>query len=208
MNASTKRILRPIITTVIGGVVFLIPITVVVGIVGKGLVATTKASEPVVELLPVHEALGHLIVQTLAIVFLFLICYLAGKVTRMAVGRAVTDSVESKLQVIYPRYTVIKAMTQSLRGEGDVDKLKSVFVCFDDNAQIAFEVERGENGLVTVFMPGSPDPWSGTVLHVLANRVFPLDTDFKQLNKKIKALGRGTAAILDEQLKGVELPWE
>ncbi len=201
MNDRTKQILQPILTTVIGGIVFLIPLTVIIGVLGKGLVVSTKATAPIAKLLPMNSFAGFAIVQLLAIIGLFLICYVAGKLTRLAFGKAITESVESKLTLFYPRYTVIKAMTQALRSGSGGDNLNVVLAQFDDSAQIGFEVERGESGLVTVFLPGSPDPWSGSVVHMKASRVKALDANFHLLTKSLKAMGKGTAAVIDASMK-------
>jgi uncharacterized membrane protein len=89
-------------------------------------------------------------------------------------------------------------MTQSLRGESNEDKLSAVLAKFDDNAQIAFEIERSENGFVTLFLPGAPDPWSEAVIYMTEDRVTRLDTNFKLITKSLKRIGKGTTAVLDK----------
>ena len=66
---------------------------------------------------------------------------------------------------------------------------------FDDNAQMAFELERAE-GIVTVFLPGSPDPWGGTVVHMPEDRITVMDAKMQDVSKIMKSLGRGSSSIL------------
>lgn len=198
----TKLQPKPIRTTLVGGIVFLIPVAVALTVIGKGLAITTKLATPLAAWIPMDTIGGLALANVLAIVILLVLCYGAGLLTRKAFGRAISEGVETKLHAIYPRYTVIKGMTQMLRGDADGDRLQAVLAKFDDNAQIGFEIERGENGLVTIFLPGSPDPWSGAVIHMTPDRVQPLDVDFKAVTKGLKALGKGAATMLDANTDG------
>jgi uncharacterized membrane protein len=49
---------------------------------------------------------------------------------------------------------------------------------------------------VVVFLPGSPDPWSGVVSLVTPDRVTPLQVDFTTAVRAMKLAGRGTLKIL------------
>jgi uncharacterized membrane protein len=188
--------LKPLLTTLVGGIVFLIPVVIVVAVIGKGLGLTSKIAAPLAAWIPMDTVGGFAIGNLLAIATLLLICFGAGLITRRAFGRAISENFEAKLHAIYPRYTVIKGMTQSLRGDGDIDALSPVLAHFDDNAQIGFEIERTESGLVTIFMPGSPDPWAGAVIHMTADRVEAVDANLKMVNRSLKRLGKGCSAML------------
>ncbi len=62
----------------------------------------------------------------------------------------------------------------------------------DDQAQVGFEVERLDNGLVAVYLPGSPDTWSGVVAYLTEDRVEVLNVDFATASKTLSTLGRGS----------------
>jgi len=68
-----------------------------------------------------------------------------------------------------------------------------VIVKFDDNAQIAFEIERTERGNVVVYLPGSPNPWSGSVGYFEEDRVERLEMSVPDAINNIRHLGRGSA---------------
>jgi hypothetical protein len=86
--------------------------------------------------------------------------------------------------------------------------LKPVLARFDDVAQVAFEVERGPGDLVTVYLPGSPDPWSGSVAHVTADRITPLDRDFASVISSLRKVGREMPALLESHPAKVSGPSE
>ena len=188
---------KAVTTTLIGGVVFLLPVIVVITVVGKGLVLLADVVAPVAKHLPEGEVGGVGIATLLTLGLLLLICYGAGVLARAAVGRRLTENFEDRLHALYPRYTVIKAMTQGLRSDAQAHALKPVLVTFDDHQYPAMEVERAADGRVVVFMPGAPDPWSGSVVVVAAERVVALDANLSALIRSLKGLGRGCTSLLD-----------
>jgi uncharacterized membrane protein len=56
-------------------------------------------------------------------------------------------------------------------------------------------MERAD-GIVTVFLPGSPDPWSGTVLHMPEDRIVVMEAKMQDVTKIMKSLGRGSCDII------------
>lgn len=187
---------KPLTTTVIGGVVFLLPLVVVLVVVGQGLALMTRAVQPVLALVPDHTVGGVTLATLAALVLLLLMCYGAGVLARAAVGRAFATRFEDKLQTLYPRYTVIKSMAQGLHGAIGRRVLEPVLASFGDHQQFAFEIERLDDGRVVLYVPGAPDAWSGNVLLVAPGQVQPLERDAAEVVKALQRLGVGTAALL------------
>jgi uncharacterized membrane protein len=71
---------------------------------------------------------------------------------------------------------------------------KPVWIRFDDQYQVGFEVERCEGDLVAVFFPGAPDPRAGTLSYVASDRVDDLALSFYDVVKSFRGLGVGSAA--------------
>ena len=46
-----------------------------------------------------------------------------------------------------------------------------ILVTFDEYFQVAFETDRTVQRTVAIYLPGAPNPWSGNVVFVAANRV-------------------------------------
>jgi len=191
-----KRSVNPLVTTLIGGVVFLLPLVVVLIVLGQGLALTTRLAQPLTAMLPDKSVGGVALASVAALALLLLLCYGAGLLARAAFGRALTDKFEGRLQTIYPRYAVIKAMSQGLHGALGQRVLKPVLATFDDHQLIAFDIERLDDGRAVLYLPGAPDAWSGSVVLVAAERIEPLDIDPDALAKAMQRLGQGTAALL------------
>jgi uncharacterized membrane protein len=193
---SPRRSLRPLTTTLIGGVVFLLPLIVVLVVVGHALQVAVQAVQPVVQHVP-QARIGGIAVATLAAVALLLaLCYGAGLVARAAFGRQLSTRFEEQLATVYPRYHVIKAMSEGLHGALGRQVLRPVLVSFEDHQLPAYEIERLPDDRVVLFVPGAPDVWSGSVLLVPGTRVAALPADATALARALAGLGRGLAAQL------------
>jgi uncharacterized membrane protein len=188
--------LKPFTTTLIGGVVFLLPLIVVLYVLGQGLALAAHAVQPLVGLLPDKSVGGITFASVAALALLLLLCFGAGLLARAAAGQAFSARFEDKLQTLYPRYSVIKAMSQGLHGALGKKLLKPVLATFDDNQVVGFDIERLDDGRVVLYVPGAPDAWSGSVLLVAPQRVQPLDIDAGDLAKALQGLGLGMAGLM------------
>lgn len=184
-----------IITTAIGGLLFLVPLAFVVIVFGKAYKIMAAVAKPLSERLPVDSIAGVGLIEILAIVLMLLACFLAGLLARGAAARALYRKLDGVLSELIPGYTWTKTVVHNLGGETHTDQFKPVLVAFDDQTQVAFEMERGE-GLVVVFIPGSPDVRSGSVAYVTPDRVRPLETSLLAVNRIMKHMGKGAAALL------------
>jgi uncharacterized membrane protein len=189
--------LKPLTTTLIGGVVFLLPLIVVLAVLGQGLALMARLAQPLAGLLSTHEVGGVAVASVVALALLLLLCYGAGLLARAAFGRALSERFEDRLQALYPRYTVIKGMAHGFAGVNTDGGLKSALISFDDHQLLALEVERLADGRVVIFVPGSPDPWSGNVLLVAPERVQPLPVSVPDLNHALKGIGHNCAPLLE-----------
>lgn len=191
-----RQSLKPFTTTLIGGMVFLLPLIVVLYVLGQGLALATHAVQPLVGLLPDKSIGGITFASLAALALLLLLCFAAGLLARAAVGQAFSARFEDKLQTLYPRYSVIKAMSQGLHGALGKKLLKPVLATFDDHQLVGFDMERLDDGRVVLYLPGAPDAWSGSVLLVAPERVQPLDIDAADLAKALQGLGLGMAGLM------------
>lgn len=142
---------------------------------------------------------GIALLVLLAIGVILLLCFVAGLLARRSFVKQLAEFFEKKLLLLFPRYAIIREQMAGTLGGNDAEsRLKPVFVRFDDMSRLAFETERTESGLVAVYLPGSPDPWSGYVVHVAAERVDVLDVDFPEAVQVVEQLGRGSDKLLEK----------
>ena len=191
---------RFIKTTVLGGLLFLFPIVFIVAIIGKALEVTNKLSAPLAGLLPIDSISGLAVVKLLALVILVLICFLAGLAARTVLAGKFVKSLETNVLGKIPAYTLLKSKAESVLRPEDMGGMCPVLGRFDDSWQLAFEIERMAGGRVVIFLPGAPDPWSGSVCVLTEDRITPLDLTVKSAADIMKRLGKGSAGGLRDSL--------
>jgi uncharacterized membrane protein len=182
-------------TTIIGGLVFLVPVVIIVAILGKALEIMLLVAKPLDALIPSGSIGGIAIVNVLAVLAVVLFCFIAGVISRSALAKKAYSALDTALLAI-PGYAFIKGFTDSISSSEKAAKsFLPVIVQFDDNAQIGFEVERIDGGNVVVYLPGAPNPWSGSVAYFSEERVKHLNMTVAQAVGNIRQLGRGSDQI-------------
>ncbi len=182
-------------TTLLGGVVFLLPLVLLVAVLGKGIQIMMMVAEPLGKLIPLDTVGGIALVNLIALVVVLITCFFAGFIARSVVGQKVFQSIDSKL-LAFPGYALFKArLTGNIGSDLDKRTLSPVLVELGPKSQIGFVVERMTEGRVAVFLPGAPDPWSGSIIFVHEDRTKPLNTDMRQMMQIFETLGRGSSEI-------------
>jgi uncharacterized membrane protein len=187
-------------TTILGGLLFLIPIVFIGVIIGKALEITNKLSAPLAGLFPIDSIGGIAVAQLLTLVILVLICFLAGLAARTALAGRFVRFLETNVLEKMPAYTLLKSKAESVLRPEDMRGMCPVLGRFDDSWQLVFEIERIAGGKVVVFLPGAPDPWSGSVCVMNEDRITPLDLTVKSAADIMKRLGKGSTGVLRDPL--------
>jgi uncharacterized membrane protein len=86
-----------ILTTVLGGVLFLVPLVLVVVLLGKGGRIMHIMAEKVDMLLPWDSVAGLPIVDVLAVLFLISCCFIDGLVVRSSWGQDLRNRIDDLL---------------------------------------------------------------------------------------------------------------
>jgi uncharacterized membrane protein len=184
-------------TTVLGGLFFLLPFAVVVFLIGELAVIVVPVAKQIQKYLPAKLNVGYVSLATiLAIAILLVLCYLAGLAARRSFAARWSGKIERYLLMLFPRYAILKdQMASNIGGDASRPQLAPALVRLDDVVRIGFEVERGDGGAVTIYLPGSPDPWQGHIIQVAAERVTRLNADFGQVVGVCETLGRGADSV-------------
>mgnify|MGYP000209073565 CR=1 FL=1 len=193
----SKRFINFLKTTAIGGLLFLLPLIVLGALVGQIAPIVVSVASALNNYIPVKTATGIAILVGLSIAIILLLCFAAGMFARWSLGRKISTAFEKKLALFFPRYSILKdQMADTIGGDETRPQMKPVLVVFDECQRIAFETERDEKqGLATIYLPGSPDPWSGKVVILKLDRVTRLDADFGHAAATCEQVGRGSIAM-------------
>jgi uncharacterized membrane protein len=186
-------------TTIVGGLVFLVPLVLVSMVLKRGLEIASKVATPVVEHFPAHQVAGIALGTIAAALLLTVVAFAAGLAARTERGRAVTRWVGESVLGAMPQYRVVTSMAEGLTKIEQGDGLRPALVAIDDVWQVCYVLEELEHGWVAIFIPQAPTPMSGNVLYVEGARVQQLAISMREAMVLVKRLGIGSA----EALRGV-----
>jgi uncharacterized membrane protein len=161
-----RSVYRFVKSTLIGGLVILVPLAVVLALVGWAIDVTRKAVVPVFEYLPDKSIGGVSLVVLFAIVGLVAICFVTGLFAQSALIRFVHDRAERFALRFVPGYALMKSVGVNLVGVEDKRPVKTVIVKFPSSWQFGFLMETLVDGRHVVFVPGVPRTSEGT-LHIV-----------------------------------------
>lgn len=198
MKEDLKRSVGFFRATALGGLLFLLPLAVVVVLLGYVYSFVVVIYEPLKEWVPVHDAAGLALLFGVAVLLLVFGCFAAGLMAHRAIGQRISDLIEKYLTTFIPKYAIFKdLLAGNIGGTFNVPSLKPILVDTPDCQRIAFESERLNDGSVVVFFPGAPDTWIGHVGIVAAEKVKPLDTRFNDVVGVLEQLGRDSGEQLN-----------
>jgi uncharacterized membrane protein len=182
--------------TLIGGIFFLVPVIVMVAVIQKALVIANKLVTPLAKLIP----FGFATPKLLAAVLLIALCFAAGILARVAVARKITGWLETTLLSNLPGYEFLKRIGQSALGVESEESHKVVLVGRGDFWQLGFLIERLKGGYLAVFIPGAPNPHSGSIQFLKEDRVRAIEVPEQSALKILKRLGVGASTLLASEM--------
>jgi len=187
-----RKLVELIKTTLIGGVLVVLPIGVVVLLTAKTVVAILGLLQPIAERLPPAMQARDLT----AILILVAICFLAGAVVRTTPGKRAQEALDRNLLERIPGYTLVRGLTGRITGQDEGALFAAALVEIEDALVPAFIVEEHADGRYTVFVPSVPTPAAGTVYVLTPERVHLVDVPFTQAVKVITQWGAGAEALV------------
>ncbi len=188
-------------TTLVGGLMFLVPLVLVLVVLNHGLRLASKIGAPLAKMLPVSHIGGIGVAALLSGAILLLIALLAGLAARTAMGRRITHWFEESLLGGLPQYRMVKSMAEGLTQIESGNGMKPVLMRGDEGWMLGYQMEVLPHDWRVVFLPASPTPMSGNVLYVEGWRVQVLDMSMREAMVLVKRLGIGSEA----SLRGVRL---
>jgi len=196
-GARQRRALREFVkTTIVGGLLFLVPVILLLVILTKAMQLVGKIAAPIAARFPVHEIAGVAFASVVAALLIVLLAFLAGLAARTDTGRAVMRWFEESLLGGLPQYRMMKTMAEGLANIEGASGIKPALVSIEGGWQIGYVLEEMHAGWVAVFLPQAPTPMSGNVMYMPSDRVRLLDITIGEAMMLVKRLGVGSANAL------------
>jgi uncharacterized membrane protein len=191
-----KAIKEFIKTTVVGGIVFLVPAVLLILVLRHAMTIAGKFAGPIAGLFAEHRIAGVAVATIVAALVLLLISFLAGLFARTRVGRDLARWLEDSLLGNLPQYRMVKSMAEGLAQIEDAQNLRPAMVSIEGGWQLGYLLEEVGTGWVAVFLPQAPTPMSGNIMYMPADRVRALDMPIAEAMLLVKRLGVGSAHSL------------
>jgi uncharacterized membrane protein len=191
-----SRLLKFVRTTLVGGVLFLVPLVVLSAIIGRALQVAHRVIDPLTTRL--FPDASRPVLLTSAVLALVLFCFLAGLLAVTAPARRVVGWLEGALLSKIPGYTFLKSAGASALGVETTVQYPVVLARIEDSWQFGFVVEKMADGNQAVYVPGSPNPLSGAVYFMGADRIRATQIPMHAAMKCLRRLGAGSAALMPD----------
>ncbi|MEC5386641.1 DUF502 domain-containing protein [Uliginosibacterium sp. H3] len=186
-------------TTIIGGLLFLVPVVLLIVIFEKALNIAKHVVGPLVTHFPDKPVLGVAIATLIAAALLLVVSFIAGLIGQTKAGQDFVGWIEKVLLSKMPGYLVVRGIVSDMT---HIDELqdnpnrKSVLVRIEDAWQIGVVVDELSTGELAVFVPGAPSPLSGSLYYLTPERVRPSGLTFGEATNILRRIGNGSAEHL------------
>lgn len=190
-----NKLLGFVRTTILGGVLYLIPIVILIIVLGKAMSIAHRivpAFAGPIEALQLGDVLTP---RIFAIVLVVLFCFAAGLFSRTRPARRIAAFIDSKILINIPGYGLFRSMAGGSAGIESFARQPVLLSIEEDAWQIAFVVDRMEQR-VAVYVPGVPEARSGSLYFVASERVRPLEITSTAAFQILRRMGVGAGELI------------
>lgn len=179
-------------TTLIGGVLVLLPIYLAILLLLKALSAVMALVAPVTAQVPASVEFRQLI----AILIVLGACFVAGIVVRTGPGGRGIQKLQRRLLEKIPGYKLLRSMIARLSGDETANAFEPALVELEEALVPAVIVEELPDGLFVVLVPSVPTPVSGALYILPAARVHRISVPLTQVMKVYSKWGEGAGELV------------
>jgi uncharacterized membrane protein len=185
-----RGILRFLKSTILGGLVVLVPVTVLSAVLAWIIPMFLKIATPVFDWLPDKSVGGVSLAVVVTLISLVGGCFVVGLIAETALVRRLGTGAD-KLALFVPGYALMKHVGADVVGIERKNPVRTVLARFEASWQVGFLMETFTDGRHLVFVPGVPRALIGT-LHILeADRVQILTMSVSSALDILSRLGVG-----------------
>ena len=195
-----KKIFDFVKTMVIGGVLFFIPLIILIVILQKAFQIAAVLVMPIIKLLNVTHIFGIGVEIIVAIAIILFILYLGGLISKTSRAKNAVKKIEDALLSKVPGYDMIKNMGESFVGFEGNTSISTVLARIEDAWQYGFLIEEIEGEQYAVYVPGAPNPMSGSVYILEKDRIKKTNIPLQAAMKSLRGLGIGSNELLKKYL--------
>ncbi len=192
-----KRFLGFVKTTLIGGLVVVVPVVLVVMALSEAVDVVSVFIGPLEAALPVTTIAGIDVTALLAWCIMVGLCFAAGIAAYTGPGAALGRWFEKRLAQL-PGYRTFKTITRSVTGL-HTQQLQPVLLANPmDTKVLAIVIEEGETHCV-VLVPNAPAVMAGSLQYVAKERLTRLNMTLADASKVLSEYGMGALPVFENE---------
>jgi len=176
----------------LGGILFFIPLIILIVIIQKAFQIAAVLVIPIIKLLDMTKIFGIGVEIIISVAIILFIIYLGGLISRSPTVRRIVKKMEDALLSKVPGYEMIKNMGESFVGFEGNTSIPTVLARIEDAWQYGFLIEEIEGEQYVVYIPGAPNPMSGSVYILEKTRIKKTNIPLKDAMKSLRGLGAGS----------------
>jgi len=186
-------------TTLIGGVLIILPIYVSVLLHAKAAKGLLALISPITAGIPASLEFREII----AVLGLAAVCFVAGLLVRTGPGLRAKNAFEHAVFERLPGYTLLRGLAARFTGQADGSTFAPALVEIEEALVPALIIEELENGSYTVLVPSVPTPMAGSLYILPRERVHPVDVPLAAALKVFSKWGAGAGELVRAMQPGM-----
>jgi uncharacterized membrane protein len=185
-------------TTLLGGIVVILPITIIVAVFNWLYGKITTLIQPLTDMLVARVSLRETIADLLVIATILLVCFVVGLIVKTQVGRYIHEKLETRVLTVAPGYNLVRETVAQFLGrrKSPFSSVAVVNLFGSKTMATAFVTDEHSDGSFTVFVPTGPNPTSGQIYHLQAEHVHQLDLPVDDTMRSIISCGAGSGNLI------------
>ncbi len=194
---------RFFITTIIGGLTVILPITLLVAVARLIFNFITGIIEPVGRIFSFSDDMSKWVVRLVALVIVIAAFFVVGLIVRTEFGNKFFKNLEEQFLMQLPLYKVIRDTVRQFVGVEKMPFSQVVMAdVFGDGVWMTgFVTDEHANGYFTIFVPTAPNPTNGFVFHIHESKIRFLDVKSEDAMSSIIGLGIGSKMLFGAKEK-------
>jgi len=200
-----KRMQKFFLTTLFGGLVALLPLTLLILAFRWAVLLIERILRPLVEKFNTDTTIQTIAIYILAVIAILGATFLIGLVIQTRIGTFLNKVLEKKYLMKIPGYKVARDTVMQFFGKNRSFFKEVVLVDIFNSGTLmtGFITDTTEN-FYTVFVPTGPNPTSGNIYHVQKHKVHKTTAAVDSGMKSIISCGAGSSEIFEEAVKKIE----
>lgn len=187
-------------TTVIGGMLVVLPITVFAFLINFLFQTITNLLEPIRNLIDIPFIKAEWLINLIALGSVIAAFFVIGLIVQTSFGQKFIRSLEERFLGPLPFYNIIRETIQQFFGKNKMpfSEVVSVDVYGNDTRMIGFISDVLDKNRFAIFVPTGPNPTNGFIFIVTGDQLEHLNVRPEEAMRTIIGVGTGSSELLNK----------